>query len=200
MESSLRHEFKYERLLRSCPKLRNYERGNPLNVLKRGCQYDVYIGPHPNAELGYGVFALERIPENKAVFEYSGQLLTEKEAREREAVHTPSYMFDLDFDDMPQIKGRPSVIDAHFVGNCSRFLNHSCCPNMEVEKSSSFANQCIRICGVQRIVLVTKDSVAKGEALTIDYHPNWSAKMQTSETKVRCKCGHPNCRKWIPAM
>jgi uncharacterized protein len=70
-----------------------------------------------------------------------------------------------------------------------RYLNHSCHPNcalveLEVEYE--------RDTDVSELWLKAERAIAPGEPMTIDYAwPAWTA--------TPCRCGCPDCRKWIVA-
>jgi hypothetical protein len=72
-------------------------------------------------------------------------------------------------------------LDARQKGNVSRFINHSCGPNCELQKWS--------VNGVTRIGIFAVVDVAAGTALSYDYQ------FDTREhSRFRCQCGAPTCR------
>ncbi|GAB6027120.1 Histone-lysine N-methyltransferase ehmt1, variant 2 [Chamberlinius hualienensis] len=71
---------------------------------------------------GWGVRTLRDIPKGTFLCEYIGEVITDSEADRRE---DDSYLFDLDNKD-----GESYCIDARYYGNISRFINHSCEPNL----------------------------------------------------------------------
>ncbi|KAJ3092326.1 hypothetical protein HK102_008476 [Quaeritorhiza haematococci] len=88
---------------------------------------------------GWGVRAAEDIHRGQFIEEYVGEVITREEADGRD---DPTYMFDLDFfveeDNISNQDGdngrnfAPYCIDARHFGNLSRFINHSCNPNVAV--------------------------------------------------------------------
>ncbi|VFQ84490.1 unnamed protein product [Cuscuta campestris] len=56
---------------------------------------------------------------------------------------------------------RDTVIDATYKGNKSRYINHSCCPNTEMQKWM--------IDGETRIGIFATRDIKRGEHLTYDY-------------------------------
>uniref|UniRef100_A0A3Q3WUX9 SET domain-containing protein n=1 Tax=Mola mola TaxID=94237 RepID=A0A3Q3WUX9_MOLML len=72
--------------------------------------------------MGWGVRALQDIPQGSFICEYVGELISDAEADVRE---DDSYLFDLDNKD-----GEVYCIDARYYGNISRFINHLCDPNL----------------------------------------------------------------------
>ncbi|KAK7906979.1 hypothetical protein WMY93_015591 [Mugilogobius chulae] len=73
-------------------------------------------------KMGWGVRALQDIPQGSFICEYVGELISDAEADVRE---DDSYLFDLDNKD-----GEVYCIDARYYGNISRFINHLCDPNL----------------------------------------------------------------------
>lgn len=91
---------------------------NSLNV----CYYRSFSA-------GFGMFVLQPVQAHQVLCEYAGEvigtLLTEIRDAEyqRNGFHSV-YMFETE----------QAVIDATFIGNLGRFINHSCDPNAESEQ------------------------------------------------------------------
>ena len=89
----------------------------------------------------------------------------EDEAADRECKCVRPYMFALD--DWGELYANrhdcPSAIDAEKRGNASRFLNHSCSPNLKVLKEADFVKYCVANYGVQRLVFVAIRDISKGD-------------------------------------
>jgi SET domain-containing protein len=82
-----------------------------------------------------------------------------------------------------------TVIDATRCGNITRFVNHSCSPNLELSP--------VRIdCAVPYILLVASRGIEPGEELRFDYGGGGVDAELGSGTK--CLCGSANCRKFLP--
>lgn len=93
----------------------------------------------------WGLFTLETIPAGAFVVEYIGEVLTSKDGDTRGKFYDHvgmSYLFDMsDPDENDKYDMRiqetssdnffPLCIDAAFHGNESRFVNHSCDPNLK---------------------------------------------------------------------
>ncbi len=119
---------------------------------------------------GQGLFAAEDIPANKYLIEYTGEVVTRREALKREKEDDErgiTYIFD--------VNSRISI-DAVRGGNESKYINHSCDPNCKVVRRAD------------RIFLYSKKPIKKGEELTYDYAFDKDSK------KEICKCGSPRCR------
>eukprot|EP00850_Spirogloea_muscicola_P016142 SM000129S26129 [mRNA] locus=s129:103658:108452:+ [translate_table: standard] len=77
------------------------------------------------------------------------------------------------------------VIDAYRKGNLSRFLNHSCSPNCEVQKWSVGGEVCIGVFAVT--------DIAANEELTFDYN----FELLGGAHAKKCYCGTVACRGFI---
>ncbi|PAA63624.1 hypothetical protein BOX15_Mlig026212g1, partial [Macrostomum lignano] len=125
---------------------------------------------------GWGLKAMQDIAKGEFVNEYVGDLIDEEEAKKRLSwAHdhgvTNFYMLTLD-------KGR--IIDAGPKGNLSRFMNHSCSPNLVTQKWS--------VNGDLRIGLFALRDIKAGEELTFNY--NFEC---LGAEKLACQCGAENC-------
>jgi [histone H3]-lysine9 N-trimethyltransferase SUV39H len=93
----------------------------------------------------WGLFALEPIPAGAYVVDYVGEVLTAKDGDKRGRIYDSigmSYLFDMnepdetdEYDMMVQKSAYedffPLCVDAAYYGNESRFINHSCEPNLK---------------------------------------------------------------------
>lgn len=126
---------------------------------------------------GFGVRTNSKIRKNTYILEYVGEVVTEKEFKERMRTlyvdDTHHYCLYLD---------GGLVIDGHRSGSNGRFVNHSCKPNCEMQKWT--------VNGLFRMVLFALRDIEPGEELTYDY--NFSL-FNTNEGQL-CKCGEKECR------
>uniref|UniRef100_A0A0N5AHQ1 Histone-lysine N-methyltransferase n=1 Tax=Syphacia muris TaxID=451379 RepID=A0A0N5AHQ1_9BILA len=160
----------------------------PTRVLQRGRRNLVAIAR--TLHCGWGVFALEKIPENRFVVEYVGEVLSPQDARKRK---DPYYQFEVSED------GQISyVIDAKNFGNESAFINHSCDPNLVavpvyVERM---------IPGYHRIGFFALRDIERGEELTLDYfnNPNEESNYIRDEDGIKCCCGTKCCKGYFPQI
>jgi hypothetical protein len=109
------------------------------------------------------VFAAERIPKNKRIIHYAGELITQAQSARREVRYLKSgriWCFNLN---------RRWVRDAGVAGNLARFINHACRPNCYVQ-----------IVG-RTIWIRAACTIERGEELTYDYSTGGAA-------GIRCRC------------
>jgi uncharacterized protein len=93
---------------------------------------------------GLGLFALEPIPANKRIVEYTGLLISNEEVDSRRG----KYFFGLN--SKWSIDGSPR-------SNTARYINHSCRPN-----ASAFVTR-------HRVWIWSKRNIKVGEEITYDY-------------------------------
>eukprot|EP00850_Spirogloea_muscicola_P021369 SM000246S08212 [mRNA] locus=s246:106936:111694:- [translate_table: standard] len=115
---------------------------------------------------GFGLQVLEPIQKGMFLIEYVGEVTSRKL-----------------FWPLPCCIGQ--VIDAYRKGNISRFLNHSCSPNCEVQKWNVGGEVCI---GVFAVV-----DIAANEELTFDYN----FELLGGAHAKKCYCGTVACRGFI---
>ncbi|CAI9106708.1 OLC1v1005925C1 [Oldenlandia corymbosa var. corymbosa] len=125
---------------------------------------------------GSGIVADEDIKQGEFVIEYVGEVIDDKECEERlwKMKHSGEQNFYL-----CEIN-RDMVIDATYKGNESRYINHSCCPNTEMQKW--------RIDNETRIGIFATRNIKKGEHLTYDYQ------FVQFGADQNCYCGAAGCR------
>jgi SET domain-containing protein len=129
---------------------------------------------------GRGVFATRDIAQGDRIIEYTGARMTHDEADaqcpdDEAGPRHHTFLFAVD-DEI--------VIDGGRGGNDSRFINHSCEPNCEVD--------IVR----RRVFVVALRDIAAGEEILYDY---WymTDEGYTLEDLRRiypCRCGSPSCR------
>ncbi|XXG88037.1 hypothetical protein AAC387_Pa12g0307 [Persea americana] len=125
---------------------------------------------------GSGLVADDDIKQGEFVIEYVGEVIDDKTCEDRlwemkRRGETNFYLCEIN---------RDMVIDATYKGNKSRFINHSCQPNTEMQKW--------RIDGETRIGIFATRDIRKGEDLTYDYQF-----VQFGEDQ-NCYCGALSCR------
>ena len=126
---------------------------------------------------GRGVFAKRDIRKGTRIIEYTGPIVSEKEAEKigSEVVdgHGHTMLFQLD---------NKRVINGNEGGD-ARYINHGCDPNCETEQDGD------------HIFILAIKNIKQGEELVYDYHLQVEGKITD---KVRqeyvCLCGSPKCR------
>ncbi|XP_078445264.1 histone-lysine N-methyltransferase ASHH3-like isoform X2 [Wolffia australiana] len=126
---------------------------------------------------GSGIIADEDIKQGEFIVEYVGEVIDDKTCEERlwrmkHGGETNFYLCEIN---------RDMVIDATFKGNKSRYINHSCKPNTEMQKWT--------INGETRIGIFATRNIKKGDDLTYDYQ------FVQFGADQDCYCGADGCRK-----
>lgn len=138
-----------------------------------------YVG---DSTTGKGLFAKEDIDADVPILECCGERVSTTRAKRR-AINYQSQGISGDY--MSACDDN-TFIDATFAGNTSRYLNHSCRPNVLLDvvllpESNHtvtwlYSTTCIKV----------------NTQLTTNYHFN----RVPTEPLVPCKCGFPECGGW----
>lgn len=166
----------------------------------------------------WGLMTNIKIPKNTLVIEYIGEIISKGEADLRGNYYDTigkNYLFDLTMaveykgqtksgalfcidnymryrkieEKNNLLKDFPLCIDGFYYGNLSRFINHSCDPNLQV-LSIHVENREILL---PRVVLFSTREIQAGEELTFDYN----CYPLSSDKELRCACSEPSCRGFI---
>lgn len=127
---------------------------------------------------GRGVFAKRPIRKGIRVIEYTGPIISTKEADKvgntiDEHGHSHTMLFTVDDD---------RVIDGTRGGD-AKYINHSCSPNCEAVQDGD------------QIFIESLRPIKKGEEITYEYHLVVEGKITDKVKKeYECFCGSPNCR------
>ncbi|KAJ8415815.1 hypothetical protein AAFF_G00403720 [Aldrovandia affinis] len=122
---------------------------------------------------GWGLRAAKDLTPNTFVLEYCGEVLDHKEFKARVKDYARSKNIHYYF---MALKNN-EIIDATLKGNCSRFMNHSCEPNLN---------------GQLRVGFFTSKTVTAGTELTFDYQFQ-----RYGKEAQKCLCGAPSCRGFL---
>ena len=114
---------------------------------------------------GYGLRAAELIGKNKFIIEYVGQIINEKQLREKIMKKRAKFIMDIK---------NGMYIDAEKMGNNSRYINHACDPNAFAKIS--------RIDGLPRILITALKDIKKGQEITFSYGTDYSFGLD------KCRC------------
>ena len=163
---------------------------------------------------GFGLRCLEPLKRGQFIDKYLGELITDAEADRREAaaeVGRASYLFWLDKhmvnDDEPGLHQKDCyVADGEAMGGPTRFINHSCDPNVRLFTVSynKYDNQ------VYDLAFFALYDIPAGEELTFDYvdpEPDEDVEIAAENQRLKheqmkaesresvvCLCDSDNCR------
>lgn len=134
------------------------------------------------ANKGWGLRTMMDLQEGTFVGEYCGEVITKDECEARVKAKAAENNFNLY---CATLMG-DLVVDAEHYGTYTRFVNHSCAPNCDM--------QVWRVMGEPRLVIVTNQAVAANKELTYNYGSSFQ-KSDDEDTGIRmvCQCGAPNC-------
>ncbi|KAF9620203.1 hypothetical protein IFM89_010938 [Coptis chinensis] len=196
---SMRGKFPYDKegriileegyLVYECNSLCSCDRSCPNRVLQNGVQVKLEVFKTENK--GWAVRALEAISRGTFVCEYIGEVLNNEEASKRNNSCKDegcSYMYKIDahIDDMsgPTDGSVSHMIDATRYGNVSRFINHSCSPNLVCYQVLVESMDC----QLAHVGLYASRNIAVGEELGFSYREKL-----LHSGRHPCNCRAPNC-------
>jgi hypothetical protein len=171
------------------------------------------VRPRLQAVLTYfaGVRAKEDIRKGQFIDKYVGEIITAEEAnrrRENAKYRKDLYLFALDKFNDPEaederLRGEPFEVDGEFIAGPTRFINHSCEPNLRIMAVvTDRANKHLHeLCffaleDIPRLTELTFDYVAGTN--TADSNDNVAKEAKERQAKgeftQKCLCGSKNCR------
>lgn len=128
---------------------------------------------------GKGVFALLPIAEGETIIEYTGKVITWKQAQKLppHIPDEPNHTFFFHIDDK-------HVIDGNDGGSAARWINHACGPNCEADETDD-----------GRVFIKALRDIEPGEELNYDYGLIVEGRQtKKAEKEFACHCGTPECR------
>ncbi|MEO8925272.1 MAG: SET domain-containing protein-lysine N-methyltransferase [Caldimonas sp.] len=128
---------------------------------------------------GTGVFAAAPIAEGKRVVEYTGPIITWKQAQRRHPHNPdePNHTFYFHIDDKRVIDG--------LHGGPAKWINHACEPNCEADEDEEAG----------RVFIKALRDIVPGEELNYDYGLVLEGRHTAKVKKeYECRCGSPKCR------
>ncbi|KAI9851647.1 MAG: hypothetical protein M1838_003116 [Thelocarpon superellum] len=156
---------------------------------------------------GWGLRCPVDLRQGDFVDTYRGEIITEEECHQRDQTRQVRdvYTFSLDkFQDDNEnnewAMTHKYVIDGEYVGGPTRYINHSCNPNLkQFTVSYNHSDPCI-----YDLAFFTKRFVPAFTELTFDYMGRDDEEVddedeghEGDEGRIRCLCGEPNCRKFL---
>lgn len=153
-----------------------------------------------------GVRTQGALRKGQFVDRYLGEVITSTEADRRRAASNVTqrkdvYLFALDkFTDEdsldPRLNGPPLEVDGEFMSGPTRFINHSCDPNMKIfARVGDHADK-----HIHDLALFAIKDIDAGDELTFDYVAGVDDDGGDSESfgeMTRCLCKSANCRKFL---
>ena len=125
----------------------------------RDIKRDLRVG---RSSAGLGLFTNAPIERGGFIIEYTGTILTDKEADEKGG----KYLFEV---------AKNKVIDGSHRGNIARYINHSCKPNAEPEIRRG------------RVYIFAKRNIKAGEEITYNYGKEY---FNDYIKPYGCRCDH----------
>lgn len=174
-------------------------------VVERGRQIPLQI--FRTEDRGWGVRTLVDLQKGQFVDRYLGEILTAREARHRRSVATMArrkdvYLFALDkFSDAnsldSRLAGPPLECDGEFRAGPTRFINHSCSPNLRIfARVGDHADK-----HIHDLAFFAVRDIAAGDELMFDYVDGIVDLASDARHHVAgmtpCLCKSPNCRKFL---
>ena len=188
---NLIEDHRFTRAVFECNEVCTCALSCPNRIVQRGLVFKLEV--FETHDRGCGVKAMENISKGSYVIDYAGDVLSQQEAMQRikfKGSEQCNYL--LTVHETFGVKLVTTFIDAAKFGNVSRFINHSCEPNLilhPVRVNSS----------VPRLALFAKHDVALGEELSFDYGGGASFEQSDNvQDKVPCKCRSTHCKGFLP--
>ncbi len=179
----------------------------PNRVVERGRTVPLQIFRTENR--GWGVKCPVDIKKGQFVDRYLGEIITSKEADRRRAESTISrrkdvYLFALDkFSDPdsldPLLAAPPLEVDGEWMSGPTRFINHSCQPNMRIfARVGDHADK-----HIHDLALFAIEDIPAGDELTFDYVDGLEEmgsdahNPATTKDMTKCLCKAKGCRGFL---
>ena len=153
---------------------------------------------------GFGLRSPVAIKKGQFIDTYRGEVITDAEAtrREKNNLGKDSYLYSLDkFKDDPDYPLADEdvfVVDGEHMGGPTRFVNHSCDPNLR-QFTVSLTRGDRKVYELPFFALA---DIPPFTELTFDYKGSEDAGSDEEEDEhdeshavIRCKCGAASCRK-----
>lgn len=122
------------------------------------------------------MFAAERIPRGRKVIEFTGKRIlrsmVDRKIRRMSATARAGLIH------LGWLNNR-WVVDAAIGGSGAEFINHSCEPNLRMRRIG------------KHLLYFSRRTIRDGEELTATYRPAGEGR------PVSCRCGSPECRRFI---
>ena len=166
-------------------------------IIQNGINNSLMI-KYINKTKGFGLFANNDISKGDFICEYIGEIISKEEAERKIYMNyilkKPNYILQIRecYENNFSLN---TFINSENFGNCSRFINHSCQPNLYFEfiRVEHFIPHCA--------FFANKD-IKKGEELTFCYSSYFNDDFKIKDNKSlsykKCECGSLLCKGYIP--
>ncbi|KAF7195608.1 Histone-lysine N-methyltransferase, H3 lysine-9 specific dim-5 [Pseudocercospora fuligena] len=166
---------------------------------------------------GWGVYCDEDLIQGEFIDTYLGEVITEDECKRREnqvgLKSKASYLYSLDkfvgdltTEGEPLLEEDTYVVDGQYMGNVTRFINHSCQPNCR-QYTVSYNKHDLRLFN---LAFFAYEDIAAGTELTFDYADKDEVELEEAikrrdaalanpenHDSIPCNCGAPKCRGYL---
>ena len=153
-----------------------------------------------------GVRTMADLKQGQFVDRYLGEVITSEKASRRRAESDISqskdvYLFALDkfSDPDDEDQGPPFEVDGELMSGPTRFINHSCEPNLRIfARVGDHADR-----HIHDLALFAVKDISKGDELTFDYvdgveGPELDANDPSKQDDMtKCLCGTEGCRGFL---
>lgn len=180
----------------------------PNRVVERGRKVPLQIFRTADGR-GWGVRSTVDIKKGQFVDLYLGEIITPKEADRRRAQSDIAqrkdvYLFALDkFSDPDsydeRLRGPPLEVDGEFISGPTRFINHSCDPNLRIfARVGDHADK-----HIHELAFFALKDIPKGHELTFDYVDgledprNDALDPRKKKDMAKCLCKTDQCRGFL---
>jgi [histone H3]-lysine9 N-trimethyltransferase SUV39H len=180
----------------------------PNRIVARGRKVPLQIFRTAD-QRGWGVRSTVEIRTGQFVDTYNGELITPAEAQRRRDQSTIAqrkdvYLFALDkFIDADSIderlRGAPVEVDGEFLAGPTRFINHSCDPNLRIfARVGDHADK-----HIHDLAFFAIRDIPKGVELTFDYTDGVDEGVDDAADPAKkkdmtvCLCGSDKCRGFL---
>ncbi|TGJ78423.1 hypothetical protein E0Z10_g10341 [Xylaria hypoxylon] len=179
----------------------------PNRVVERGRKVPLQVFRTENR--GWGVRSTVDIKKGQFVDKYMGEIITAEEATRRRALshiaqRKDVYLFALDKFSTPdsfdeRLRGAPLEVDGEFVSGPTRFINHSCDPNLRIfARVGDHADK-----HIHDLAFFAARDIPRGEELAFDYVDGVddsdmdALDPEKQKDMARCLCGSKKCRGYL---
>ena len=163
--------------------------------------------PSKQSNLLTGLRCPEPIRKGQFIDTYKGEILDQATASSREAArksNAPSYFLELDkFQAEMEDDEDLYVVDSELRGGVSRFINHSCEPNLRQFSYSLhpalkiYGLAFFALCDIPAYTELTFDYIDPEEASHSRSPSPQDSTTEEGHERVRCLCGSKKCRQFL---